>query len=308
MVDRHGRGIRRPLNILAKAEARVTLTADGHVVVETDHTDIGNRQLCHPGSGCCRDAGPADRAHHRPSGRQPPAVRRRFGGQLGRVVDGFGGVPGLRGDPRNLAQALGCASDDLLLQDGKAWAEGVEPRPVTDLLSEDLTRTGKIEPGKLMEKSTSRPTAPSFCEVAVNAFTGETRLRRMTGAFGFGRVLNAKTARSQCLGGMVWGIGSALTEELSFDSRDGHLVNHDLAEYHVPVHADIPDMEVILLEERDPHASPIQAKGVGELGICGAAGAVANAIYNACGVRLHDFPMTPDKLLAHLPDPFAPAA
>merc|ERR1712108_15632 len=117
----------------------------------------------------------------------------------------------------------------------------------------------------------------------------------MTGAFGIGRVLNEKTARSQCLGGMVWGIGSALTEELAFD------------EYHVPVHRDIPPMEVIFVEERDPVASPIQAKGVGELGICGAAGAISNAIYNACGVRLRSFPMTPDKVLAELPDPFQTA-
>ena len=130
----------------------------------------------------------------------------------------------------------------------------------------------------------------------------------MTGAFGFGRVLNAKTARSQCLGGMVWGIGSALTEELAFDTRDGHLVNHDLAEYHVPVHADVPALEVILLEERDAAASPLQAKGAGELGICGAAGAIANAVRNACGVRVRSFPLTLDKIIPHLPDPFASAA
>ena len=138
----------------------------------------------------------------------------------------------------------------------------------------------------------------------MNAFTGETRVRRMTGAFGFGRVLNAKTARSQCLGGMVWGIGSALTEAMEFDHRTGRLMTHDLAEYHVPVHRDVPAIEVILLEERDAAASPLQAKGAGELGICGAAGAVASAIYNACGVRLHSFPMTPDKLAKRLPDPF----
>jgi len=138
--------------------------------------------------------------------------------------------------------------------------------------------------------------------------SGEVRVRRMTGAFGFGRVLNAKTARSQCLGGMVWGIGSALTEELVFDTRDGHLVTHDLAEYHVPVHADVPAIEVILLEERDAAASPLQAKGVGELGICGAAGAIANAVYNACGVRVRSFPLTLDKIIADLPDPFASAA
>ena len=124
----------------------------------------------------------------------------------------------------------------------------------------------------------------------------------MTGAFGFGRVLNARTARSQCLGGMTWCIGNALTESLLFDPIDGHLVNCDLAEYHVPVHRDVPDLEVLLIEERDAAASPIQAKGVGELGLCGGAGAIANAIYDACGARVFHYPMTPDKVIAAMPE------
>jgi len=136
-----------------------------------------------------------------------------------------------------------------------------------------------------------------FAEVAVNAWTGEARVRRMLGAFGFGRVLNAKTARSQCIGAMTWCIGAALTESLLFDPVDGHVVNCDLAEYHVPVHRDVPHLETILVEERDPVARPLQAKGAGELAICGGAGAIANAIYNACGARLRTFPMTPDKIL-----------
>ncbi len=136
----------------------------------------------------------------------------------------------------------------------------------------------------------------------VNHYTGETRVDRMLGAFGFGRVLNRKTARSQCLGGITWSIGAALTEALEFDPRDGHLVNCDLAEYHVPVHRDVPDLEVIMVEERDPAASPIQAKGIGELGMCGGAAAIANAIYHASGARLFDYPMTPDRVLACMPD------
>jgi xanthine dehydrogenase YagR molybdenum-binding subunit len=116
-------------------------------------------------------------------------------------------------------------------------------------------------------------------------------------------VLNAKTARSQAIGGMIWGIGSALTEELVFDTRDGHLANHDLAEYHVPVHRDVPAIEAYFIDDRDPVGSPLQGKGVGELGICGAAGAIANAIYNACGARVRSFPITLDKVLAELPDP-----
>ena len=94
----------------------------------------------------------------------------------------------------------------------------------------------------------------------------------------------------------------ALTEALEFDPRDGHLVNRDLAEYHVPVHRDVPDLDVVLVEERDAAASIIQAKGIGELGMCGGAAAIANAIYNACGARVFDYPMTPDRVLAAMPD------
>ena len=123
----------------------------------------------------------------------------------------------------------------------------------------------------------------------------------MLGVFAAGRILNEKTARSQCLGGMTFGIGAALTEDLIHDSRTGQVVNHDLAEYHVPVNADVPQLEVVFLEERDIHANPIHAKGIGELGICGAGAAIANAVYNATGIRARDFPITLDKLLAELP-------
>jgi xanthine dehydrogenase YagR molybdenum-binding subunit len=132
--------------------------------------------------------------------------------------------------------------------------------------------------------------------------TGEVRLRRMHGSFAAGRILNAKTARSQCLGGMTFGIGMALTEELIQDTRDGHLVNHDLAEYHIPVNSDVPQLSVNFIAERDPYANPMQAKGIGELGICGAGAAIINAIYDATGVRVRDLPATMDKILPGLPD------
>ena len=140
-----------------------------------------------------------------------------------------------------------------------------------------------------------------FAEVKVNAVTGEVRVERMLGVFAAGRILNAKTARSQCLGGMTFGIGAALTEDLVHDPRNGKIVNRDLGEYHVPVNADVPQLEVEFLSERDIQANPLHAKGIGELGICGAAGAVGNAIYNATGVRVRDFPVTLDKLLEGLP-------
>ena len=108
-------------------------------------------------------------------------------------------------------------------------------------------------------------------------------------------------ARSQAIGGMVFGIGAALTEDAVVDARHGYFVNHDMAEYHVPVHADVPAIEAVYLEDTDPLASPIATKGVGELGICGAGAAVANAIYNATGARIRSYPITLDKLLPFLP-------
>ncbi|MER9118248.1 xanthine dehydrogenase family protein molybdopterin-binding subunit [Mesorhizobium sp. M0954] len=140
-----------------------------------------------------------------------------------------------------------------------------------------------------------------FAEVAVDCDTGEIRMRRMLAVIGAGRILNAKTARSQIIGGMTWGIGAALMEQTVLDPRYGHFVNHDLAEYHVPVNGDVPDMEVAFLEEDDDKANPLGAKGLGELGVCGAGAAVANAVYNAAGVRVREFPITLDKVLPALP-------
>ncbi|RVB73462.1 MULTISPECIES: xanthine dehydrogenase family protein molybdopterin-binding subunit [unclassified Mesorhizobium] len=140
-----------------------------------------------------------------------------------------------------------------------------------------------------------------FGEVAVDCDTGEIRMRRMLAVMGAGRILNAKTARSQIIGGMTWGIGAALMEQTVLDPRYGHFVNHDLAEYHVPINGDVPEMEVVFLEEHDDKANPLGAKGLGELGVCGAGAAVANAIYNAAGVRVREFPITLDKVLPALP-------
>jgi xanthine dehydrogenase YagR molybdenum-binding subunit len=140
-----------------------------------------------------------------------------------------------------------------------------------------------------------------FAEVRVDRDTGETRLRRMLGVFDIGRVFNAKTARSQLLGGMIWGVSMALHEEGVVDPRTGAFVNRDFAQYLVPVHADVPAVDAILLDGYDPFANELGAKGAGEIGICGAGAAVANAVYNATGVRVRDFPITIEKLLPGLP-------
>ena len=135
----------------------------------------------------------------------------------------------------------------------------------------------------------------------MHSHTAEVRVRRMLAVCAAGRILNPKTARSQIIGAMTMGAGAALMEELAVDTRYGFFVNHDLAGYEVPVHADIPHQEVVFLEELDPLSSPMKARGVGELGICGVAAAVANAIYNATGVRVRNYPVTLDKLLGGMP-------
>ena len=139
-----------------------------------------------------------------------------------------------------------------------------------------------------------------FAEVRVNAFTGEVRVTKMTGAFACGRILNEKTAASQFMGGMIFALGQGLMEETRPDLRTGRLAVKDLADYHLPVNADVPDIELIMVEEDDPHVNPIGTKGIGEIGVVGMAAAIANAVYNACGVRVRDFPLTPDKIASQL--------
>jgi len=140
-----------------------------------------------------------------------------------------------------------------------------------------------------------------FVEVGVDAYTGEIRVRRMLAVCAAGRILNPTSARSQVIGAMTMGVGAALMEELAVDKRHGFFVNHDLAGYEVPVHGDIPHQEVIFLDETDATSSPMKAKGVGELGLCGVGAAVANAVFNATGIRVRDYPITLDKLLDQLP-------
>jgi xanthine dehydrogenase YagR molybdenum-binding subunit len=136
-----------------------------------------------------------------------------------------------------------------------------------------------------------------FAEVRVDRDLGEIRIPRIVAAYGAGKILNAKTARSQLQGGIVWGIGMALEEETLVDPGTGRYVNADLAEYHVPVNADVGSIDVTFIDEVDPYVNPIGVKGVGEIGITGVAAAIANAVYNATGVRVRELPITLDKVL-----------
>ncbi|MER9585475.1 xanthine dehydrogenase family protein molybdopterin-binding subunit [Mesorhizobium sp. M0276] len=130
-----------------------------------------------------------------------------------------------------------------------------------------------------------------FAEVKVDADLGQVKVTRLVGAFAAGRIINPKLAKSQLYGGMIWGLSFALHEEAVHDRRSGRPMNADLASYHIPVHADIPDMQALLIDEDDPYVNPLGIKGVGEIGITGTVGAIANAIWHATGVRARRFPI-----------------
>lgn len=289
------------VNMLEEAEARVMMEADGSVVVECDMTDIGTGTYAILSQIAGEMLGqPLDRVTCRLGDTRFPTTP-GAGGSFGAASAGTALYLGCIELRRKLAGRLGCDEADLTLKDGRAIA-GNRETEVTEILAGDrLDALGHCVPGDTSDEVRQSTFGSYFAEVGVNVVTGETRVRRMLGCFAAGRILNAKTARSQCLGGMTWGIGMALHEELIHDPRFGHIVNNDLAEYHLPVNLDVPQIDVLLLEERDPYANPMQVKGIGELGICGAAASITNAIFDATGVRVRDYPATLDKVFAELP-------
>ncbi len=172
---------------------------------------------------------------------------------------------------------------------------------IDDLLNEkhkrSITGSGKFAPAKEGEFA-SHSFGAQFVEVGVDEELGLVRLRRMLGCFACGTILNARTGRSQFIGGMVMGVGHAMQEATHWDHRYGRITNDNLAEYHVPVNADIPDIEILWIDTPDFNASPIGAKGIGEIGITGVAAAIANAVFNATGRRVRELPITPHAVMA----------
>jgi len=288
-------------NLVMKSGARVRLDGSGQVTVETDMTDIGTGSYTIIGQTAAEMLGvPLEQVTVKLGDSSFPASA-GSGGQWGANSSTAGvfaactklraAVAGKLGlDPAKATFAKGKVSDGgRSFALGKAAADG-------ELVVEDT-----IEFAELEEKFQQSTFAAHFVEVGVDVATGESRIRRMLAVCAAGRILNPKTARSQVIGAMTMGVGAALSEELAVDTRLGFFVNHDLAGYEVPVHADIPHQEVVFLDETDPVSSPMKAKGVGELGLCGVSAAVANAIYNATGTRVREYPITLDKLLAGLP-------
>jgi xanthine dehydrogenase YagR molybdenum-binding subunit len=160
-----------------------------------------------------------------------------------------------------------------------------------------ITATMDAAPGAEKKQYSMYAFGAVFAEVRVDRELGEIRVPRVVATYGAGRILNRKTGLSQLHGGIVWGIGMALEEETLVDTRTGRYINADLAEYHVPVNADVGTLDVTFIDERDPYVNPIGVKGIGEVGITGVAAAIANAVYNATGVRVRDLPITLDKVL-----------
>jgi xanthine dehydrogenase YagR molybdenum-binding subunit len=289
-------------NFTVNAEARVRLEADGHAIVETDMTDIGTgtytilaqsvgEMLGLPLSSVEVRIGDTD---------LPPSAG--SGGSFGAGSACAAAILACEEILAELGLRMNAAPEDLRLKDG---CVGVGGRQVSlsDLVRDKpIVATGKTGPGAESKRTSQASHGAHFCEVAVNAVTGETRVRRMVGVFDVGRVLNRKTAGNQLIGGMVWGIAYALCEDAIVDTRSGRFINPDFGEYHVATNADVPQIDVHFIEDIDDSANPAGAKGVGELGISGAGAAVANAIYNATGVRVRDFPITLDKLLEGLPE------
>lgn len=286
-------------NLLAPSGARVHLDDAGRVTVETDMTDIGTGSYTIIAQTAAEMLGvPLSHVEVRLGDSSFP-VSAGSGGQWGANTSTAGVYAACVKLREAIAKKLGFdAASAVFADETISVGERSAPLKAAGALSAEDT----IEFGDLDEQYQQSTFAGHFVEVAVDAATGEVRVRRMLAVCAAGRILNPKTARSQVIGAMTMGLGGALMEELAVDTRQGYFVNHDMATYEVPVHADVPEQEVIFLDDTDPISSPMKAKGVGELGLCGVSAAIANAIYNATGVRVRDYPVTLDKLLDALPD------
>jgi xanthine dehydrogenase YagR molybdenum-binding subunit len=296
-------------NYMVESQARALLAPDGRLTVQTAMTDIGTgaytilTQIAAEAMGL-----PLDQVTMEIGDTAlPPAPG--SGGSWGAGSAGSGVYYACMALRDGMARAAGLNDPaGLQIHDGQVTADG-RTLSLSEFLAahapEGLEAEGQITPGQEMEDYFQASYGAHFAEVAVDIDTGEPRLRRMLGVYAAGRILNAQTARSQAIGGLIWGLGSALHEETFVDERLGRFMNNDLAGYHFPAHADAVNVDAVFLPELDDKSNPLKSKGIGELGICGSGAAVANAVYNACGVRVRSYPITLDKLIL---DPAFPTA
>ena len=288
-------------NIVMKSGAKVSVDSRGTVTVMTDMTDIGTGSYTILGQTAAEMMGvPLEQVQVKLGDSDYP-VSSGSGGQFGGNSSTAGVYAACFKLREAIAKKAGFKPEETQFEFGKVLSRG-QAVSLGDVAGrEGISAEDFIEFGDLDKKYAQSTFGAHFAEVAVDSATGEVRVRRMSGAFGAGRILNPKTARSQVIGAMTMGLGAALMEEAVVDKRYGYFVNHDLAEYHVPVHADVPVQDVFFMDEVDDKSSPMKAKGIGELGLCGSAAAIANAIYNATGVRVREYPITLDKLITQFP-------
>ena len=280
-----------------KSAARVKLDG-GRLTVETDMTDIGTGSYTIIAQTAAETMGvPLDRVSVELGDSLYPASS-GSGGQWGAASATAGVYAACMELRRAIGEKLGFDGAAATFADGKASFGGTS-HALAD--AGMLTAEGEMTFGEFKKEYDVGTYAAHFAEVAVDLYTGETSIRRMLSVCDAGRIINPLSARSQVIGAMVMAAGATLSEDLHVDKRFGFFANHDLASYEVPVHADIPPQECIFLDTPDPVISPLKAKGVGELGICGPGAAIANAIYNATGIRVRDYPLTMDKYLDQLP-------
>ncbi|NYT34713.1 aldehyde oxidoreductase molybdenum-binding subunit PaoC [Rhizobium sp. WYCCWR 11128] len=289
-------------NLVLPSGARVKLDREGVVTVETDMTDIGTGSYTIIAQTAAEMMGVTIDKVAVQLGDSRFPVSAGSGGQFGANSSTSGVYAACVKLREAIAKKLGFNSEDIVFENGEARS-GNRSVPLAEAAGPDgLVGEDTIKWGELTETHQQSTFGAHFVEVGVDIATGESRIRRMLAVCAAGRILNPITARSQVIGAMTMGAGGALSEELAVDTRRGFFVNHDLASYEVAVHADIPHQEVIFMDETDPMSSPMKAKGVGELGLCGVAAAIANAVYNATGVRVRHYPLTLDKLIGGLPD------
>jgi xanthine dehydrogenase YagR molybdenum-binding subunit len=287
-------------NVTMKSGARVGIDKKGVVTVATDMTDIGTGSYTIIGQTVAEMMGvPMDKVVVLLGDSSFPASS-GSGGQWGGNSSTAGVYAACMALRDSVARKLGFNSTDVVFEDGKVKSGNRSVSLAEAAGDAGISAEDTIEFGDLTKTYAQATFGAHFVEVGVDPATGEIRVRRMSGAFAAGRILNPKSARSQVIGAMTMGVGAALMEDAIVDTRFGYFVNHDLAEYHVPAHADIPMQDVFFMDELDEKSSPMKAKGIGELGLCGVGAAIANAVYNACGVRIREYPLTLDKVIGKM--------
>jgi xanthine dehydrogenase YagR molybdenum-binding subunit len=283
-------------NPMLPAKASASLGRNGILTIRTSMTDVGTGSYTILGQIAADLLGlPIDKVRVELGDTDFPAAP-GSGGSFGANSAGSAVYDACMNLRAALLQKAGLNPDNAVFDDGAVSADGQTVRP-DGLVGDGLSADGAATPGNSREAFIQQSYGAHFAEVGVSEVTGEIRLRRMLGVFTAGRILNAKTARSQAIGGMTFGVGAALMEAIVVDKRDGWFVNNNLAEYHVAANADIPAIDAVFLPETDDRSSAMKSKGLGELGICGAGAAVANAVYNATSIRIRDYPLTLDKVL-----------